>query len=130
VKRQNIASLDRFFVINATYLSEAEEKELLEKQVKVPPSAATAMASLAAKIRSQFMGLNEDAGANGEPLEFTITTRNLLNWGMAWQLLTVTGMDPQSAFKESLNMTLLDFGTTAERKAVLDAWDTIIGDKI
>jgi cobaltochelatase CobS len=130
VKRQNIASLDRFFVINATYLSEAEEKELLEKQVKIPSTAATAMASLAAKIRTQFMGLNEDAGANGEPLEFTITTRNLLNWGMAWQLLTVTGMDPQSAFKESLNMTLLDFGTAAERKAVLDAWDTIIGDKI
>lgn len=127
-KRQNIATLDRFFVINMTYLTEAEEKDLLKQQIRIPEKAAEAMAKLAAQIRSQFIGLNEDAGANGAPLEFTITTRNLLNWGMSFQLLAVTGVDNQTAFEEALRMTLLDFGTESERKAVLDTWATIVGD--
>ncbi|AZG12233.1 MoxR family ATPase (plasmid) [Cupriavidus pauculus] len=128
VKRQNIASLDRFFVVNATYLSVEEEIALLQDQVGMPETAATAMAKLASSLRSRFVGLNEDAGANGEPLEFTITTRNLLNWGLTHRLLMATGLDSTNAFKEGLSMTLLDFGTGAERKAVLDAWENIIGE--
>ncbi|AET95514.1 cobalamin synthase (plasmid) [Burkholderia sp. SFA1] len=128
VKRQNIASLDRFFVINATYLAEDEEKKLLQHQVGMAEKAAEAMAKLAATVRSQFLGLNEDAGQNGEPLEFTITTRNLLNWGLTHRLLMAMGLDSTSAFKEGLRMTLLDFGTVAERSAILDSWDNIIGD--
>lgn len=127
-KRQNIASTDRYFVINASYLSEEEEKELLMNQVGLPDVAATAMSRLAGKVRSLFLGINEDAGANGEPLEFTITTRNLLNWGMSYKLFNVTGMDSKTAFTESLNMTLLDFGSAAERKAVQDLWETIVTD--
>jgi len=94
----------------------------------MPETAATAMAKLASSLRSRFVGLNEDAGANGEPLEFTITTRNLLNWGLTHRLLMATGLDSTNAFKEGLSMTLLDFGTGAERKAVLDAWENIIGE--
>lgn len=127
-KRQNIASTDRYFVINASYLSEEEEKELLMNQVGLPDVAATAMSRLAGKVRSLFLGINEDAGAIGEPLEFTITTRNLLNWGMSYKLFNVTGMDSKTAFTESLNMTLLDFGSAAERKAVQDLWETIVTD--
>jgi len=127
VQRQNIASLDRFFVVNTTYLSEDEEVALLMDQVYMPELGAKAMAKLASVVRSQFLGLNEDAGANGEPLEFTITTRNLLNWGMTHRLMMHMGQDSLAAFKEGLRMTLLDFGTEAERKAVLDAWDNIIG---
>jgi cobaltochelatase CobS len=115
-------------VINASYLSEEEEKELLMNQVGLPDVAATAMSRLAGKMRSLFLGINEDAGANGEPLEFTITTRNLLNWGMSYKLFNVTGMDSKTAFTESLNMTLLDFGSAAERKAVQDLWETIVTD--
>lgn len=127
VKRQNIASLDRFFVVNATYLSEAEEIVLLQNQVGMPEAAAKAMAKLASSVRSQFVGLNEDAGVTGDPLEFTITTRNLLNWGLTHRLLMAMGLDSTNAFKEGLSMTLLDFGTSSERKAVLDAWDNIVG---
>jgi cobaltochelatase CobS len=127
-KRQNIASMDRYFVINTTYLPEEEEKQLLINQIGLPDVAATAMAKLAGKVRSLFLGLNEDAGANGEPLEFTITTRNLLNWGMSYRLFNVTGMDSKIAFTEALKMTLLDFGSAAERKAVLDLWETIVAD--
>ncbi|WP_432263239.1 AAA family ATPase [Cupriavidus sp. TMH.W2] len=128
VKRQNIASLDRFFVINAGYLSEPEEKALLQGQVGMAEKAAEAMAKLATSVRGRFLGLNEDAGANGEPLEFTITTRNLLNWGLTHRLLMAMGLDSTNAFKEGLRMTLLDFGSNAERQAVLDAWDNIVGE--
>ncbi|WP_425953144.1 AAA family ATPase [Ralstonia pseudosolanacearum] len=128
VKRQNIASLDRFFVINAGYLSEDEEIGLLKSQVGMAEPAAKAMAQLASIVRKQFLGLNEDAGANGAPLEFTITTRNLLNWGLTHRLLMAMGLDSQNAFKEGLRMTLLDFGNAAERQAIFDAWTNILGD--
>lgn len=127
VQRQNIASLDRFFVVNTTYLSEEEEVELLVDQTSMPREGAEAMAKLASSIRKQFLGLNEDAGANGEPLEFTITTRNLLNWALSHKLMMHMGLESTDAFKEGLRMTLLDFGQEAERKAVLDAWDNVIG---
>lgn len=125
-KRQNIATMDRFFAINATYLTEDEEKDLLMKQVRITDQAATAMAKLAASIRKRFLGLTEDAGG-AAPLEFTITTRNILNWGMSYSLLVATGMASPVAFKEALRMTLLDFGTPEERAAVEDAWDNIVG---
>ncbi len=128
-KRQNIATLDRYFVINVDYLPEEDEKDLLMSQVRMPEKAAEAMAKLAAQVRSQFLGTNEDAAANGAPLEFTITTRNLLNWGMSFQLLSVTGMASKEAFEESLRMTLLDFATADERQAVLDAWSSVVGDE-
>lgn len=128
VKRQNIATLDRFFVINQTYLTEQEEIELLMDQCKVNGAVAQAMAKLAAQIRQRFLGLNEDAGATGAPLEFTITTRNLLNWAMTFWILQKLEMPNQDALKESLNFTLLDFGTADERQAVLDAWANVVGN--
>lgn len=128
VKRQNIATLDRFFVVNATYLTEQEEIELLMEQCKVNGAVAQAMAKLAAQIRSRFLGLNEDAGAYGAPLEFTITTRNLLNWAMSFWVFQQLGMPNQDALKEALNFTLLDFGATDERQAVLDAWANVVGN--
>lgn len=128
VKRQNIATLDRFFVINQTYLSEDEEMKLLMDQCKVNGAVAQAMAKLAAQIRLRFLGLNEDAGANGAPLEFTITTRNVLNWAMSFWVLQQLGMPNQDALTESLSFTLLDFGTADERKAVLDAWQLVVGN--
>lgn len=128
MKRQNIATLDRFFVINQTYLSEDEEMKLLMDQCKVNGAVAQAMAKLAAQIRLRFLGLNEDAGANGAPLEFTITTRNVLNWAMSFWVLQQLGMPNQDALTESLSFTLLDFGTADERKAVLDAWQLVVGN--
>lgn len=126
-KRQNIATLDRFFVIEASYLPEQEEKKLLVKQARIPEESAVAMAMLAASIRKRFLGLNEDPGGGAAPLEFTITTRNLLNWGMCYTLLATTGLERPVACKEALRMTLLDFATADERRAVEDAWDNIRG---
>ncbi|WP_023842825.1 MULTISPECIES: AAA family ATPase [Burkholderia] len=128
VKRQNIASLDRFFVVNATYLGKAEEVALLVDQCKMPEPAAEIMASMAESIRKQFLGLNEDAGATGVPLEFTITTRNLINWAMAHRLMIQMGLPTNEAFRESLKMTLLDFASASDSEAVLMTFDNLLGD--
>ena len=86
------------------------------------------MASLAESIRAQFLGLHEDAGAKGVPLEFTITTRNLINWAMAHRLMIQMGLPTNEAYRESLKMTLLDFASAPDRQAVLDAFNNILGD--
>lgn len=129
VKRQNIASLDRFFVIHEEYLTQEEEKDLLLKSMpRLDSQIAEVMTRLASMIRKRFLGLHEDAGESGPPLEITITTRNLLNWAMSFTLMTtISQMDTKKALLESLGMTLLDFGTAAERNAVKDTMTNIIG---
>ncbi|MBI6556451.1 ATPase (plasmid) [Pseudomonas veronii 1YdBTEX2] len=126
-QKMNFANQDRFNVMFETYLTEEEEIDLLKSETRANPLAAKAMASLAAKIRANFIGLNEDAGANGMAFQFTITTRNVLNWSMNFSLLTQMGKRPEDAYVEALRMTVLDFASKDEASAILATWSTIMG---
>ena len=127
-KKQNVASMDRFNVAQMTYLPEAEEIQLLQSLARVQPVIAQSMAKLATQVRAMFLGLNEDAGAGGMALKFTITTRNVLNWGMNYFLLMQMGKNSEEALYLALKITLLDFATKAEQDAVLAVLkNTVIG---
>lgn len=128
----NAATIERFNVLQATYLDEPSEIDLLLKEVGVTQTVAETMVRLANQIRRRFVGANDDPSVDPtdktrrvRPLEFTISTRNLLNWAMNFQLLASMGMVHAEAFKSALCMTVLDFGSAADRQAVLDAWDNI-----
>jgi len=111
-----------------TYLPEAEEIQLLQSLARVQPVIAQSMAKLATQVRAMFLGLNEDAGAGGMALKFTITTRNVLNWGMNYFLLMQMGKNSEEALYLALKITLLDFATKAEQDAVLAVLkNTVIG---
>ncbi|MQT74964.1 AAA domain-containing protein [Pseudomonas helleri] len=127
-QKMNFANQDRFNVMFETYLSEQEEIDLLISETKANPLSAKAMASLAAKIRANFIGLNEDAGAGGMAFQFTITTRNVLNWSMNFHLLTQMGKKVEEAYVEALRMTVLDFAPKDEASAILSTWSTIMGN--
>lgn len=126
-QKMNFANQDRFNVMFETYLTEQDEIDLLVKETNASPLAAKAMASLAAKIRANFIGLNEDAGAGGMAFQFTITTRNVLNWSMNFKLLTGFGKKPEDAYVEALKMTVLDFASKDEASAILGTWSSIMG---
>jgi cobaltochelatase CobS len=126
-QKMNIANQDRFNVMFETYLSEAEETDLLVKLTNTPIVSAKAMAKLAAQVRANFIGLNEDAGAAGMAFQFTITTRNVLNWAMNVNLLSQMGKKVEEAYVEALRMTVLDFAQKDEASSILSTWSTIVG---
>lgn len=70
----NIATMDRFNVMYCTYMEESREAKLIVEQTGTPEVIANAMATLASKIRANFIALTEDAGAGGMAFNFTITT--------------------------------------------------------
>ncbi|SDJ21777.1 AAA family ATPase [Pseudomonas abietaniphila] len=126
-KKMNFASMDRFNVMYVTYMDQSREAKLLETEAKVPAVMATAMTTLAAKIRANFIGLNEDAGSGGMAFQFTITTRNVLNWGMNFKLLVMMRKTPEEAAILALRTTVLDFAPKDEADAILSTWSTIVG---
>lgn len=126
-KRMNIASIDRFNVMFTTYMEESREAQLLIEQTGVQPLVAQSMASLAAKVRANFIALNEDAGAGGMAFNFTITTRNVLNWAMNYRLLMQMGKTTEESQILALRMTVLDFAQKDEAAAILSTWSTIVG---
>lgn len=126
-QKMNIATLDRFNVIYETYMAEQDEADLLVELTRADNVSAKAMASLAAKIRANFIGLNEDAGAGGMAFAFTISTRNVLNWSMNFNLLKQMGRKAEDAFIEALRMTVLDFAPKDEAAAILSTWSNIVG---
>lgn len=126
-KKMNLATQDRFNVMFETYIEESLEKDLLIDQTGVANTVAVVMASLAAKIRANFIGLNEDAGAGGMAFPFTITTRNVLNWAMNYSLLLKMKVKAEDALRLSLRMCVLDFAPKDEAAAVLSTLDNIVG---
>ncbi|MFV3378237.1 AAA family ATPase [Pseudomonas sp. NY11226] len=126
-KKMNIATIDRFNVMYCNYMEEGREANLIVEQTGTPVVIAQAMATLAAKIRANFIALTEDAGAGGMALNFTITTRNVLNWAMNYRLLMQMGKTTEESQKLALQMTVLDFAQHHEAASILKIWSTIVG---
>lgn len=126
-RTQNIATLDRFFTLYLTYMSEEEEVDHLVKTTKIPLAIAKAMAQLATIIRNSFIGMDESAGVETSmTLDFTLTTRNLENWAMTYMLMKGQGLKSHDALNESMRMTFLDFSSQADQSAIIE----ILKDKI
>ncbi|MBA1203548.1 MULTISPECIES: AAA family ATPase [Pseudomonas] len=126
-KRMNIATMDRFNVMYCTYMEESREAKLIVEQTGTPEVIANAMATLASKIRANFIALTEDAGAGGMAFNFTITTRNVLNWAMNYRLLMQMGKTTEESQKMALRVTVLDFAQHDEAASILAAWSTVVG---
>ncbi|MCO6692597.1 hypothetical protein KMZ27_26910 [Pseudomonas shirazica] len=60
-------------------------------------------------------------------LNFTITTRNVLNWAMNYRLLMQMGKTTEESQKLALQMTVLDFAQHHEAASILKIWSTIVG---
>ena len=75
VLAQNLAFMDRFWVVKVEYPSKQAEETLLAKVVpELSPVLTRSMIELATEVRESFM--NEDA--NG--MEVTFSTRTLIRW--------------------------------------------------
>lgn len=82
VMRQNLAFMDRFYVIKVDYADAEVEVAILEQVVpKIPKVIRTKMVELANKVRKVFKG-EDDAGVE---LSVTFSTRTLIRWAIQTQ---------------------------------------------
>lgn len=94
--RQNMAFMDRFWVVEVDYPSQSQEEEILRKAVPYMPGAIrTSLIEVAGKIRNLFSGKDKE----GAQIEVTMSTRTLIRFArMVWMFnsLRSQGKDPIS----------------------------------
>lgn len=82
VLRQNLAFMDRFVLVEATYLEESTEMEILKSYVgeRLPDELLTRLIRFANAVRRLFMG--GDAEDIDNQIEVTFSTRTLIRWAL------------------------------------------------
>lgn len=82
VLRQNLAFMDRFILVEAAYLEELKEMEILKSYVgqDIPEDVLEKLIRFANAVRKLFMG----DGAEGidNQIEVTFSTRTLIRWAL------------------------------------------------
>ena len=93
VGQLNLAFMDRFQVLEATYPDAEAETSLLQRKFpKLPKAVIDGMIRVANAVRKLF--INEE---QGQPCELTITTRSLIRWGslvLRYEALSNIGISP------------------------------------
>lgn len=80
VLRQNLAFMDRFVLVEATYLDESTEMAILQSHAarRLPDDTLAKMLRFANAVRKLFLG--GDAEGLDNPIEVTFSTRTLIRW--------------------------------------------------
>lgn len=102
---QNLAYLDRFWIVTVEYPDEAVELEILNARFgdAIHQSVKEGMVRAANAVREQFIG----SGSNAATLSVTFSTRTLLRWGaliLAYARSPVPGSKIQHALERALTM--------------------------
>lgn len=123
--QQNLAYLDRFWIVQVSYPDIAIEERILEARFgdTLNPQVRTNMVRLANQVRSQFVG----AGKAGATLSITFSTRTLVRWGdmiLAFSRSPIQG----SRLEYALDRALLMRARPHEREAVVAMAKAIFGD--
>lgn len=123
IKTMNIASMDRYRMIEVGYPEPAIEEALLSKAIPViPEDIQKTMVVVANLIRKQFIGGTEEGS-----LSVTMSTRTLLRWAKLTQ--TLNGFGVERPLSAALEQALLIRCQPEEREAILQVGRLHLGDK-
>lgn len=76
--RQNLAFMDRFWVVEVDYPLPSDEENILERAVpQLPKDIRSRMVQVAMQVRKLFTGQDSE----GPQIEVTMSTRTLVRWG-------------------------------------------------
>lgn len=116
VLQQNIAAMDRFFMVKVDYQPAEVEKEILLRaipEMKELPELPEKMIQVANRIRNAFKG---DGSSDDNHLTVTMSTRTLIRWATRTQ--AVIDQAP-NALEYGLERALLFRAEPAQAKAIL-----------
>lgn len=108
--KQNLAWVDRWLMQSVAYLEPEEEVNLLDKLVPgVPRAFKETAVRYANLVRAPFL----DEDHSGIRPSVTLTTRGLVRWMQAFEMLRNLGS--QDPLREGLNLSLINKGTPADK---------------
>ena len=86
VLRQNIAFMDRFMLVECTYMEASREMALLKQYLgdRIPEETLSRMIRFANAVRRLFLG--HDAEDMDTAIEVTFSTRTLIRWALLTEL--------------------------------------------
>lgn len=122
IKSMNIASMDRYRMIEVGYPEEQTEKQLLIKIApELPEDILAKMVELANQIRELFIGGSDDGS-----LSVTMSTRTLCRWAKLTRTLNSFGTD--KPLSEALEHSLLLRCAPEEKEAIIRLAKLAFGD--
>lgn len=121
VQMQNLASMDRYRLMQVDYTTPDVELGILNKVVPtLPEQVKKGMIRVAGEVRKLFIANNNSDGQ----LSITLSTRALIRWAK----LTMMYRGAPNALALALNQTLLIRSSAEEREAVIRISKDVFGD--
>ena len=122
--RQNMAFMDRFWVVEVGYPSQLQEEEILKKAVpQLPGEIRAALIDCGQKIRQLFAGKDTES----PQIEVTMSTRTLIRWAqMTWLFNSLNnhGINP---IRHALDRALGFRAEPATRQALHEIVQRVFG---
>jgi cobaltochelatase CobS len=125
VLRQNMAFMDRFMLVECSYMSEEEELDILKKHAAGTLDEATLVQMLryANAVRRLFMG--HDAEDMDAAIEVTFSTRTLIRWALLAEMFRRVGKT--EPLRQALDSALAFRASHASRMALDELFQRIFG---
>jgi cobaltochelatase CobS len=126
---QNIATWDRYRMLEVPYLSKAEELQILSSSMpKVDPAILGKMIDIANDVRKQYIGNPEMVLQPGQAgLTITFSTRSLLRWARIGSSYSGS-KSAQTVFPSPMGQALREALTNRAEKAMRVVVHTIAKD--
>lgn len=117
---QDIAFLDRFWVMKVDYPEPEYELDILKKAVpNLPGSVLEGMIKVANEVRALFVGTDDEKrNEKAEPIQVTMSTRTLVRWARLTSFFDSVKRQGQSPLRYALDRALTLRAEPAEREAI------------
>ena len=129
--RQNMAFMDRFWVIEADYPPEAVELDILSRVVpEVPEEVSSKLIEIANQVRAVVKGSDDVDGVDPGSIDVTFSTRTLIRWAINIAAFTPPGAPKSETMpivKRSLGVSLLNRANQDTREAVYGLFSAEFG---
>lgn len=124
--QQNLAYLDRFWIVTVAYPDTAVEEKILEARFgeTIHEAVRANMVRLANQVRDQFVG----TGKAGATLSITFSTRTLIRWCEMMEAFSASRILDVPKLEYALDRALLMRARPHEREAVIAMAKAIFGD--
>lgn len=116
--KQNLAFLDRFWVVAVNYPPEEVEMDILRRTRLVPEDTIPKFVRCASEIRNMFLGTRNDDPWDETRISITLSTRGLVRWATLTSFFAGLANAGEKPLYYALDRTILFRAQPHEREAI------------
>jgi len=121
---QNMAFMDRFWVVEVGYAEKEVELKILQQIVNAPQNVLEKMIEVANAVRDAFMGNSQDGAA----CEITFSTRTLVRWAKGAAYFKPLAKQGKNPMLYSLDLALCNRATKETRAFIQGMVTRVFGE--